>query len=149
MPNFVVIKQSFHAPVDLIFLIFSKHRTFNTVLWPLHSVVIKKSQDLLNQDGIGSIRNMGIGPFKFIQEEITKMIPNQMIEYQMLKNGMFSFHLGRLEFEEKEGITYLSYTIWLQSKIPLVTACVLAQLKWSATRGLKKVATQIDQYKPQ
>lgn len=149
MSKHIIMKQQFNTSLDLIFPVFCKHRTFNTILWPLHSVLIKSAQDPHNSDGIGSIRHMGIGPFKFIREEITKMIPNQMIEYQMLKNCMFSSHLGRLEFEEKEGITYLNYTIWSQSKIPFVTALVLAQLKWSVTRGLKKVATQIDQYKPQ
>ena len=149
MIKYIVMKQQFNASLDLVFPIFCKHRTFNIILWPLHSVLFKSAQDPQNSDGIGSIRKMGIGPFKFIQEEITKMIPNQMIEYQMKRNYMFSFHLGRLEFEEKDGITYVSYSIWLQSKIPLLATLVLAQLKWSATRGLKKVAAQIEQYKPQ
>lgn len=149
MSKYIVMKQRFNAPLDLVFPIFCKHRTFNMLLWPLDSVVIKISEDSNNRDGVGSIRHMGIGPFKFIQEEITKIIPNQRIEYQMLKNSIFPFHLGRLEFEEKEGITYLNYSIWLQSKIPLLATLVLAQLKWSATRGLKQVATKIDQYKPQ
>lgn len=149
MPKYIAMTQQINAPLDLVFPMFCRHRIFNTILWPLTSVVVKTAEDPNNSDGIGSIRKMGIGPFKFIQEEITKMIPNQMIEYQMLRNCMFSFHLGRLEFEEKEGITYVSYTIWLQSKIPLLATLVLAQLKWSATRGLKQVATKIDQYKPQ
>ncbi|MGN5765574.1 SRPBCC family protein [Acinetobacter calcoaceticus] len=149
MPKYIVMTQQINAPLDLVFPMFCRHRIFNTILWPLTSVVVKTAEDPNNSDGVGSIRKIGIGPLKSIQEEITKIIPNQLIEYQMLKNCLFSFHLGRLEFEEKEGISYLSYSIWLQSKIPLLAILVLAQLKWSATRGLKKVATKIDQYKPQ
>ncbi|WP_343578688.1 SRPBCC family protein [Acinetobacter sp.] len=149
MPKYIVMTQQINAPLDLVFPMFCRHRIFNTILWPLTSVVVKTAEDPNNSDGVGSIRKIGIGPLKSIQEEITKIIPNQLIEYQMLKNCLFSFHLGRLEFEEKEGISYLSYSIWLQSKIPLLATLVLAQLKWSATRGLKKVATKIDQYKPQ
>ena len=149
MPKYIVMTQQINAPLDLVFPMFCRHRTFNTILWPLTSVVVKTAEDPNNSDGVGSIRKIGIGPLKLIQEEITKIIPNQLIEYEMLKNCLFSFHLGRLEFEEKEGISYLSYSIWLQSKIPLLAILVLAQLKWSATRGLKKVATKIDQYKPQ
>ncbi len=104
MPKFVVMKQSFNAPVDLIFHLFSKHQTFNTVLWPLQSVVIKTATDDHNTDGVGSIRKMGFGVFKPIQEQIMKSLPNQMIEYQMLKNCLFSYHLGRLEFEELDGV---------------------------------------------
>ncbi|OEY95491.1 polyketide cyclase [Acinetobacter proteolyticus] len=146
MPKFVVMKQNFNAPVDLIFHIFSKHRTFNTVLWPIQSVVIKTSEDNQNTDGVGSIRKMGVGVFKPIQEEITQSLPNQMIEYQMIKNCVFAYHLGRLEFAEWEGRTHLTYTIWLESKVPLVTQISLMQLKLSATRGLKKIATQINQF---
>lgn len=149
MPKYIVMTQQINAPLDLVFPMFCRHRIFNTILWPLTSVVVKTAEDPNNSDGVGSIRKIGIGPLKLIQEEITKIIPNQLIEYEMLKNCLFSFHLGRLEFEEKEGISYLSYSIWLQSKIPLLAILVLAQLKWSATRGLKKVATKIDQYKPQ
>ncbi|TVT86281.1 SRPBCC family protein [Acinetobacter colistiniresistens] len=146
MPKCVVMKQSFNAPVDLIFHIFSKHRTFNTVLWPLQSVVIKAAEDDQNTDGVGSIRKMGIELFKPIQEVITQSLPNQMIEYQMLKNGFFTYHLGRLEFNESQGRTYLTYTIWLESKVPLLTEMTLMQLKLSATRGLKKIAVKINQF---
>lgn len=128
MPKSVVMKQSFNAPVDLIFHIFSKHRTFNTVLWPLQSVVIKTSEDEHNTDGVGSIRKMGLGVLKPIQEEITHSLPNQMIEYQMIKNCFFTYHLGRLEFEESDGRTHLTYTIWLESKVLFLTEITLMQL---------------------
>jgi len=147
MPKYVVMKQSFNAPIDFIFLLFSKHRTFNTVLWPLQSVMIKSSQDVENSDGVGSIRKMGIGPFKPIQEQITQSMSNELIEYRMLKNNLFSYHLGRLEFEKAGNCTNLTYTIWLDSRIPLVTNITLMQLKSSATRGLKKIAIQMNQFK--
>lgn len=146
MPKFIIMKQSFNAPVDLIFHLFSKHQTFNTVLWPLQSVVIKTATDGHNTDGVGSIRKMGFGVFKPIQEEITQSLPNQMIEYQMLKNYLFSYHLGRLEFEELQGCTHLTYTIWLESKVPLLTEITLMQLKISANHGLKKIAAKINQF---
>ncbi|MEN5174082.1 SRPBCC family protein [Acinetobacter higginsii] len=146
MPKFVVMKQSFNAPLDLIFHLFSKHRTFNTVLWPLQSVVIKASTDDHNTDGVGSIRKMGLGVFKPIQEEITQSLPNQMIEYQMLKNCLFSYHLGRLKFEESDGRTHLTYTIWLESKVPFLTEITLMQLQASANHGLKKIAAKINQF---
>ncbi|ENX57313.1 MULTISPECIES: SRPBCC family protein [Acinetobacter] len=146
MPKFVVMKQSFNAPVDLIFHLFSKHRTFNTVLWPLQSVVIKASTDDHNTDGVGSIRKMGLGVFKPIQEEITQSLPNQMIEYQMLKNCLFSYHLGRLEFEESDGRTHLTYTIWLESKVLFLTEITLMQLQALANHGLKKIAAKINQF---
>ncbi|ENW81727.1 hypothetical protein F909_01411 [Acinetobacter sp. ANC 3929] len=147
MPRCVVMKQTFNAPIDFIFLLFSKHRTFNTVLWPLQSVVIKTSNDAHNTDGIGSIRKMGIGPLKPIQEEITQSMSNQLIEYKMLKNSLFSYHLGRLEFEQVGECTNLTYSIWLDSKIPFVTNIALIQLKSSATYVLKKIATQMNQFK--
>jgi hypothetical protein len=149
MSKYIVMKQRFNTPIDLVFPIFSRHRTFNSLLWPLYSEVIKISADPHNSDGVGSVRKMGIGPIKLIYEEITHVIPNQLIEYKMLKNAMFPYHLGRLEFEEKDGCTDLTYTIWLESKLPLIAELILAQLKCSARHGLRKLAIKMNQYKPQ
>ncbi|MCU4351918.1 SRPBCC family protein [Acinetobacter ursingii] len=140
----ITMKQRFNVPLDQVFPVFNQHATFNTILWPIQSIVIKQSHDPDNADGVGSVRKMGVGPLKFIQEEITKIIPNQMIEYQMLKNPLFSYHLGRLEFIEKAGQTELTYTIWLDSPIPLMAKIGLLQLKASAKLGLKKVASQVE-----
>lgn len=149
MSKYIVVRQDFNASIELVFPVFCKHRIFNTLLWPLHSVVIRNSQDPHNRDGIGSVRHMGIGPFKFIQEEVTQIVPNHMIEYQMLSNAIFPFHLGRLEFEARDGCTSLSYSIWLDSHIPLLSTLVLSQLRWSVTRGLRKVAGHIERSRHQ
>lgn len=139
MPQ-IVMQQRFNAPVEKVFEVFGKHATFDTVLWPIQSVRIQDSSDPSNPDGLGSIRLMGLGPVKFIREQITLVEPLQTIEYKMLKNPMIRHHLGRLEFAAEGGQTTLTYTIELESKPPLLDHMILAQLKMSATSGMKKIA---------
>lgn len=134
----ITMKQRFNVPLDQVFPVFNQHATFNTILWPIQSIVIKQSHDPDNADSVGSVRKMGVGPLKFIQEEITKIIPNQMIEYQMLKNPLFSYHLGRLEFIEKAGQTELTYTIWLDSPIPLMAKIGPITTESICQTGIKK-----------
>ena len=69
----ITMKQRFNVPLEQVFPVFNQHATFNTVLWPIQSIVIKQSHDPDNADGVGSVRKMGVGPLKFIQEEITKI----------------------------------------------------------------------------
>lgn len=142
MPQ-IVMQQQFNAPVSKVFGLLSKHATFDALFWPIKSVRIKDSEDPSNADGLGSIREMGVGPFKMIREQITLVEPNETIEYAMLKNPLVRHHLGRLEFSEQGGGTTVKYTIELESAPPLVDRMVLAQLKLTASMGLKKLAKNL------
>ncbi|MDH4394214.1 MAG: SRPBCC family protein [Limnobacter sp.] len=142
MPQ-IVMQQQFNAPVSKVFGLLSKHATFDALFWPIKSVRIQDSEDPSNADGLGSIREMGVGPLKLIREQITLVEPNQTIEYAMLKNPLVRHHLGRLEFAEQGGKTHVKYTIELESKPPLVDRLVLAQLKLTASAGLRKIAKNL------
>ncbi|MDO8330964.1 MAG: SRPBCC family protein [Fluviicoccus sp.] len=136
----LTLQQHFDAPLDTVFRHFNRHDTFNTVLWPVRSVRIIDSKDPGNPDGLGSVRQMGLGPIKPIREEISALEENRLIEYRMLANPLISHHVGRLVFSEEKGRTLLTYTIESDSRFPLVPHMTLMQLKLSIKRGLKKVA---------
>lgn len=142
----IVMQQAFNAPIERVFDSLSRHATFNTVLWPVHSLRIIDAPDPAHPDGVGSTRKMGIGPIKPIRETITRMEPNQLIEYRMEDNALFSHHLGQLVLESEADKTQVIYTIELESRLPLMACIGLTQLKWSATRGLKKLASELDSF---
>lgn len=139
----IVMQQLFDTPIERVFDSLSRHATFNTVLWPVHSLRIKDAAAPQPPDGVGSTRKMGIGPIKPIRETITCVEPGTRIEYRMEKNPLFSHHFGQLVFDTASGKTRVTYTIELESRLPLIARIGLAQLKWSATRGLKKLASQL------
>lgn len=136
----IVIKTTFNAPVAKVFDLLSKHATYNDAFAPIQVERIVDSSDVSRPDGLGSIRRMGFGPIKPIQEQITLVEENKRIEYQIIKNPLVKYHLGRIEFEAvNDKQTLVTYTIYFQAKIPVVSHLVLAQLKLAITMGFAKL----------
>lgn len=139
--NSITIKQEFNTSIDSIFELLSKHATYNQVFAPIQVVRIKDAADPQRPDGVGSVRKMGVGPVKPIQEQITVVEVNQRIEYKIIKNPLIMHHLGIIEFKAIDANkTLVTYTIELQARAPFVSKLILAQLKLAITLGFKKLA---------
>ena len=142
--NAIQVKQEFNAPLETIFELLSKHATYNQVFAPVQVVRIKDAADPQRPDGVGSVRKMGIGPVKPLQEQITLLEENQRIEYQIIKNPLIKHHLGIIEFKSLDANkTLVTYTIELQARAPFVSKLILAQLKLAITLGFKKLAKTV------
>ena len=141
MRNAITVTREFNAPVAEVFNLLSKHATFNTAFAPVQVVRVKDSTDPQRPDGLGSVRRLGFGPFKPLQEEITLVQENQRIEYKIINNPLVKHHLGQIDFREiTPYITLVTYKIELSLKAPLVSQIILAQLKAAITLGLLKLA---------
>lgn len=142
--NSIQVKKEFPASVAQVFDLLSKHATYNIAFAPLQVERIKDSADAERPDGVGSVRSMGIGPIKPLKEQITLLEENQRIEYKIVKNPLIKHHLGIIEFEEKEAEkTLVTYTIELQTRVPLTSKLILAQLKTGIKLGLAKLAKSV------
>ena len=142
--NAMQVKKEFNAPVEQIFELLSKHATYNVAFAPIQVVRVKDSADPERPDGIGSVRRLGLGPIKPLQEEITSLIPNHRIEYKIIKNPLVKHHLGVIEFEPVgENKTLVTYTIELQARAPFVSKLILAQLKSAIKLGFSKLAKTV------
>ena len=140
----IQIKKEFNAPVAQVFELLSKHATYNIAFAPMQVVRIKDSADPERPDGVGSVRRMGIGPIKPLQEQITVLEPNQRIEYKIIKNPLIKHHLGTLEFQQvADNKTLVTYRIELQVRVPFVSKIILAQLKSAIKIGLSKLAKSL------
>ena len=107
-------------------------------------VRVKDSADPERPDGLGSIRRMGFGPIKPIQEQITLLNVNKRIEYKIINNPLIKHHIGIIEFTEiAANKTRVDYTIELQARAPFVSKLILAQLKLAITLGFKKLAKSV------
>ena len=141
MRNAITVTREFNAPVAEVFNLLSKHATFNTAFAPVQVVRVKDSTDPQRPDGLGSVRRLGFGPVKPLQEEITLVQENQRIEYKIINNPLVKHHLGQIDFREiTTYITLVTYKIELSLKAPLVSQIILAQLKAAITLGLLKLA---------
>ena len=140
----IQIKKEFNAPVAQVFELLSKHATYNIAFAPMQVVRIKDSADPERPDGVGSVRRMGIGPIKPLQEQITVLEPNQRIEYKIIKNPLIKHHLGTIEFQQvADNKTLVTYRIELQVRVPFVSKVILAQLKTAIKIGLSKLAKSL------
>ena len=142
--NSIQVKQEFDAPVEQIFDLLSKHATYNVAFAPIQVVRVKDSTDPERPDGLGSIRRMGLGPIKPIQEQITYVDINKRIEYKLIKNPLIKHHIGIIEFTPLgDHKTRVDYTIELQARAPFVSKLILAQLKVAITLGFRKLAKSV------
>lgn len=144
MRNAITVKKEFRAPVAEVFELLSKHATYNQAFAPLQVVRVKDSADPQRPDGIGSVRRMGFGPIKPLQEEITFLDENKRIEYKLINNPLVKDHLGQIDFKEiTPFITLVTYKIEFTAKVPFVSKLVLAQLKAAITLGFSKLAKSV------
>lgn len=144
MRNAITIEKEFNAPISDVFELLSKHATYNKAFAPLQVVRVKDSADPQRPDGVGSIRRMGFGPIKPLQEEITLLEENKRIEYKLINNPLVKHHLGQIDFKEiTPFITLVTYKIEFTAKAPLVSKLVLAQLKAAITLGFSKLAKSV------
>ncbi|CAB1213226.1 SRPBCC family protein [Acinetobacter cumulans] len=142
--NSITIQKEFNAPVEQVFELLSKHATYNVAFAPVQVVRVKDSADPERPDGVGSVRRMGFGPVKPLQEQITLLEPNSRIEYKIIKNPLVKHHLGVIQFQRVDGEkTLVTYTIELQARAPFVSKLILAQLKSAIKLGFSKLAKTV------
>lgn len=140
----IQVKKEFNAPIEKVFELLSKHATYNVAFAPIQVVRVKDSADPECPDGVGSVRRMGFGPIKPLQEQITLLEPNQRIEYKIIKNPLVKHHLGIIQFEALDANrTLVTYTIELQARAPFVSQLILAQLQSAIKIGFSKLAKTV------
>lgn len=140
----IQVKKEFNAPIEKVFELLSKHATYNVAFAPIQVVRVKDSADPERPDGVGSVRRMGFGPIKPLQEQITLLEPNQRIEYKIIKNPLVKHHLGIIQFEALDANrTLVTYTIELQARAPFVSQLILAQLQAAIKIGFSKLAKTV------
>ena len=142
--NSIQIRKDFNAPIEQVFELLSKHDTYNVAFAPMQVERIKDALDVNRPDGVGSIRKLGIGRIKPLQEQITLLLPNERIEYKIIKNPLVQHHIGIIEFETvDEKTTRVTYTIELKMYLPFVSKLILAQLKSGIKLGFSKLAKTV------
>lgn len=142
--NKIQIETEFNAPLEQVFNLLSRHSAYNVAFAPIQVIRVKDSADPERPDGLGSIRRMGFGPVKPLQEKITLFKVNERIEYKVIKNPLIKHHIGIIVFKPIDSHrTLVTYTIELQTYVPLVSKLILAQLKTAIKLGFRKLAKSI------
>jgi hypothetical protein len=127
----------FSKSLETVFSELSDHEFFGKTCG-ISMKRVKDGEDAPN--GLGSIREINIGPLPSFEETITKFEPNRHIEYKITKGSPIKNHVGTLDFKETKFGCELDYEIKLESKIPLTTGLIKAVLKQGISKGLNRYA---------
>jgi uncharacterized protein YndB with AHSA1/START domain len=92
------------------------------------------------RNGVGSVRELRIGPLPPFEETVTEFVAPERIVYRITKGSPIRGHLGVMDFAPgADGGTDFVYDIRLASPLPGVAAIVRASLTRSITKALAKV----------
>jgi len=136
----IKIVQTFAAPVEQVFDALSDHESFGRIC----GIKAKRVKDGEGtENGLGSVRQLNIGPLPSFEETITDFVPNELIEYKITQGSPIKNHVGTMKFSSQGDQTVLHYTIKLESKIPFTTGLIKSALENGISGGLKKYAQSV------
>lgn len=133
----VHIEHDFAKPPEQIFAHLAEHENLAEVF----GAKIERLRDgEQERNGVGSVRQLQIGPLPPFEETVTEFVPSQRIVYRITKGSPLRGHVGTMTFAPSAaGGTRFVYDIRLASPIPGVAPLVHAALTRSITRALPEV----------
>jgi uncharacterized protein YndB with AHSA1/START domain len=133
----VVVDHDFSAPVERVFGHLAEHENLASVF----GAKIRRLNDGTdgNRNGVGSVRELKIGPAPPFEETVTEFVPGELIRYRITKGSPLRDHEGVLTFTPNGAGTHLHYEISFGSKLPGVDRLVAASLRRSIPKGLRQV----------
>jgi uncharacterized protein YndB with AHSA1/START domain len=134
----VHIEHDFAKPPERVFAHLGEHENlaevFDAKITRLHD-----GEDG-ERNGVGSVRQLQIGPLPPFEETVTEFVPSERIVYRITKGSPLRGHVGVMSFTPAAaGGTRFVYDIRLASHIPGLALLVRAALTRSITRSLPKV----------
>jgi uncharacterized protein YndB with AHSA1/START domain len=133
----VIVDHDFSLPPDRVFAYLAEHEH----LEPLFGAKIRRLRDGTDgaRNGVGSVRQLKVGPLPAFEETVTEVIPNELIRYRITKGSPLKDHEGVMRFSPNGEGTHLHYEISFRMVVPGVDRVVAASLKRNIEKGLKSV----------
>jgi uncharacterized protein YndB with AHSA1/START domain len=133
----VHVEHHFAKPPAAIFAYFAEHENLAEVF----GAKIERLRDGEDgeRNGVGSARELRIGPLPAFEETVTEFVVPERIVYRITKGSPLRGHVGVMTFAPSAGGTDFVYDIRLASPIPGLAAIVRASLTRSITAALAKV----------
>ncbi len=137
MAREVHVERDFPQPPNIVFAYLARHEHLEDVFGAKIKRLASGAEG--ERDGVGSRRELRIGPLPPFEETVTEFVPDELIEYRITKGSPLKDHLGGMRFSPTpDGGTHLDYRIHIDSAIPGVAALVHTGLSRSIPRGLAK-----------
>ena len=87
----VTVERDFAAPVEQVFAHLSEHENLSVLLG---AKIERLNDGQPERNGVGSRRQLRIGPLAPFEETVTKYVPGELIEYRITKGTPLREHVG-------------------------------------------------------
>jgi uncharacterized protein YndB with AHSA1/START domain len=133
----VHIEHRFSKPPAAIFDHLAEHENLAEVFGA--QVTRLRDGEDGERNGVGSARQLNIGPLPPFEETVTEFVPSERIVYRITKGSPLRGHVGTMIFTPAGEGTSFDYDIRIASPIPGVAPLVTAALTRSIKKALPKV----------
>ncbi len=137
----LIFDQGYALPPEQVFEFFAEHENLAEIFGA--KVIRLKDGTDGNRNGVGSVRQLKVGPTPPFEETITEFQPNELITYEITKGSPLKGHHGEMRFTPEGTGTHLHYEISFGSKVPGLDMIVAGGLKRNVAKGLAKVDAAI------
>lgn len=132
--KFMVVEMPLAAPLAQVWDGLIDHEAM-VDWWPLKKVSLIK-EGIASRNGPGAIRHMQ-GPAMSLKEEVVNWDPPYRYEYRLLAGAPIKDHCGVVELSEKQGRTWLRWSISFNPLIPGIGWLIESVLNCLITMVLK------------
>ncbi|MEZ5074711.1 MAG: SRPBCC family protein [Solirubrobacterales bacterium] len=136
----LIFDHDYDLPPDRVFAYLSEHENLAAMLGA-RITRLKDGSDG-HRNGVGSARELKVGPAPPFEETVTEFVPNELIAYEITKGSPLKDHHGEMRFTPEGDGTHLHYEISFASKLPGIDLIVAQGLKRNVPKGLAAVAAQ-------
>ena len=133
----VHVEHDFAKPPERIFTHLAEHENLAEVF----GAKVSRMQDGADGDrnGVGSRRELRIGPMPPFEETVTEFVPFERIVYRITRGGLLRGHIGTMTFVPMDGGTRFIYDIRIAAPVPGLAPLVRTMLTRSIVRSLPAV----------
>lgn len=134
----VHVSQDFPQPVAELYAHLSEHEN----LEGLFGARIRRLNDGTDgtRNGVGSARELKVGPLPAFVETNTEVVPEELIRYRITKGGVLKDHEGIMRFSPRGSGSHLDYTIDFDGKLPGIGPVVKRMLTRNVSTALRRLA---------
>jgi len=133
----VHVEHRFEQPPERIFAYLAEHENLAEVFGA--NIMRLRDGDGGERNGVGSVRQLRIGPLPAFEETVTEFVVPERIVYRITKGSPLRGHVGVMTFAPSGGGTSFVYDIRLASPIPGVAVIVRAALARSIEASLEQI----------
>ena len=134
----VIVDHDFQLPPERVFAYLAEHENLESIFGAKITRINDGTDGTRN--GVGSVRELKIGPLPGFQETVTEVVPNELIRYRITKGSPLRDHEGIMRFSPTgDGGTHLHYEIKFGAVVPGLDMLIKAGLQRNVAKGMTRV----------